>query len=306
MRLRPALASTAGLVLLTGCTAAAAATGGVTLHRGESLTVVCDGTRLSVSRPDRRGARLECKPVPSASATPSPSATTSSPPSSTPGWQMVLNDRFDAGGVPSHWGLYDGPYGSSPGNCATPSHVAVAGGSLSMLMRYESSGRCGSGWYTAGMQTKSSEIAPAVNQRITLRWKVVGTDLDTVRSHRNIPMAWPDSDRWPSDGEDDYCEGSDLDGCTSFIHYGSGGQDYHDYRVDLEQWHVMRAERSGQTLRMYIDDMVNPVWTKSYGSQWPATPRNVVLQQECRSSCPSGSSGTETILIDWITVERPI
>jgi hypothetical protein len=32
----------------------------------------------------------------------------------------------------------------------------------------------------------------------------------------------------------------------------------------------------------------------------------VVLQQECRSSgCPAGTTGTEDIQIDWITVDNP-
>jgi hypothetical protein len=29
------------------------------------------------------------------------------------------------------------------------------------------------------------------------------------------------------------------------------------------------------------------------------------LQQECQSGCPSGTSGSEDIQIDWITVEVP-
>lgn len=305
MRLRASLASLVGLGLLVSCTAAVAATGTVSLAAGERVTVTCDGTRLAVRRLDGRTARLECRPMASVNPTITPSPPPSSTPSAAPGWRTVLDDQFNSGGVPSHWGIYDGPYGSDPGNCATPSHATVAGGSLNMLMEYESGGRCGAGWYTAGMQTRSSQISPAVDQRITVRWKVVGTNLTSVRSHRNIPMAWPDSDRWPADGEDDYCEGSSLDGCTLFLHYSSGGQDYHDYTVDVTQWHTMRAERRGQTLSMYIDDLARPVWTKTYGSQWPASPRNVVLQQECRSTCPAGISGSETILIDWITIERP-
>jgi len=30
-----------------------------------------------------------------------------------------------------------------------------------------------------------------------------------------------------------------------------------------------------------------------------------VLQQECQSSCSSGTSGTEDIQVDWITVANP-
>ena len=61
------------------------------------------------------------------------------------GWVNVVNDQFSSGGVPAHWRRYDGPYGSAPHNCATPSHVSVSGGSMHLLMRYEASGRCGAG-----------------------------------------------------------------------------------------------------------------------------------------------------------------
>jgi hypothetical protein len=59
-------------------------------------------------------------------------------------------------------------------------------------------------------------------------------------------------------------------------------------------------------IRFYVDNMTTPVWTYvGNSSTLPATLKHVVLQQECQSSCPSGTSGTEDIQIDWITVANP-
>lgn len=237
----------------------------------------------------------------SASATPSASP----PPDSTPDpatWQVVVNDQFETGGLPSHWVAYDGPYGSGPKNCATPSHVSVSGGSLRMLMRYESSGRCGAGWYTAGLYDKT---ANSIDQRITVRFRVVSNG---VVAHRIIPMRWPTGGTWPQDGEEDYCEGSVLTGCSTFLHYSTANlQVSHGYVFDMTQWNTLRFERRDHVVRAFINDMSSPVWTYvGTSTTLPDTVKHVVLQQECKATgCPTGQSGTEEIQIDWITIEVP-
>jgi hypothetical protein len=236
------------------------------------------------------------KPTPAPTPTPQPTA----PPSA--GWTVVVNDQFNAGGVPSHWGLYDGPYGSGPHNCATPSHVSVSGGSMHMLMAYEASGDCGAGWYTGGMQIDQS--FGAIDQRVTVRFRIVR---DGVSGHHIIPMRWPDTAPWPAGGEEDYCEGSSLTGCSTYLHYGSSNsQVSHDYSFDLTQWHVVRFTRLDHRITAYVDDMSTPIWSYSgSASTLPDTVKRTVLQQECKSSCPSGTSGSEDIQIDWITIENP-
>ena len=131
-------------------------------------------------------------------STPTPART--APPTRMPtpsGWINVINDQFNSGGVPGHWSLYDGPYGSGANNCATPSHVSVSGGSMHMLLAHESGGDCGAGWYSAGMQIDARY--GAVDQRVTVRFRVVNGG---ITSHLIIPMRWPDSARWPQGGEE--------------------------------------------------------------------------------------------------------
>jgi hypothetical protein len=220
------------------------------------------------------------------------------------GWVNVINDQFNSGGVPAHWGLYDGPYGSGPRNCAAPSHVSVSGGSLHLLMRYEPLGQCGAGWYTAGMMV--SKAFGSIDQRVTVRFRVVDGG---VRGHHIIPMRFPPTARWPQGGEEDYCEGSERNGCATFLHYGdrSTTKVWYRHAFDLTQWHTVRFERRNHVVKAYIDDLTTPIWRYNGSSMTlPDTVKQVVLQQECfASGCPATTAGTEDIQIDWITIDNP-
>jgi hypothetical protein len=212
----------------------------------------------------------------------------------------VVDDRFDSGGVPSHWHLYDGPYGSGAKNCADPSHVTVSGGVMHIQMSYESSGSCGAGWYTGGMMIASAY--GSVDQRVTVRFRVVN---DGVQGHYIIPMRWPSTAAWPAGGEEDYCESSDVAGCSTYLHYGSSDSQLSaDYHFDLTQWHTLQFSRLQHVVTASIDGKV--VWTyKGTSTTLPDTVKRVVLQQECQDVCPAGTAGSEDIQIDWITIEDP-
>ena len=244
----------------------------------------------------------EPTPKPTPEPTPKPTPEPTPPPQS--GWTTIVDDQFNSGGVPAHWGLYDGPYGSGPHNCAVPSHVFVDNGNLNLRMAYETSGRCGAGWYTGGMQIARS--LGAVDQRITIRWRVVGTDLENVRSHRNVPMRWVDDPdfEW-YEGESDYCEGSSLTGCTTFLHYDDPpGQVSESYQVDVTEWHTWQFAHRDNRVIASLDGV--ELWDyQGTATTVPDAFRRAVLQQECRSSCPSSSYAgeTETIQIDWIRID---
>ncbi len=236
--------------------------------------------------------------------TSSPSPTGASTTSS--GWTNVVNDQFGSlGAIPSHWNLYDGRYGSSPGNCAIPSHDTLSGGLLHLWMYYQSSGLCGAGWYTGGMKLSSS--FGSIDQRITLRFRVVDNG---AAGHYILPMRWPTTASWPAGGEEDYCERDPaLGSCATFLHYSTSSttQVYHAFNPDLSQWHTLRAQRLAHVVKIWLDDMSTPVWTYDGNSTTlPDTVKTVVLQQEClHTGCPSTTSGSEDVQIAWITVDNP-
>lgn len=233
-------------------------------------------------------------PVATAGEWPSSARTQGSP------WTLVVNDRFNGGGVPAHWTKYDGPYGSGAHNCAAPGHAFVRNGLLRMVMRYESSGECGAGWYSAGLRLVSR--FDSVDQKISVRFRVAS--IGGVQAHRIIPMRWPASTNVADPGEEDYCEGSRLAGCTTFLHHGDT-QQYHKYAADLTTWHRLTFVRRDFTVRAWVDGVLR--WTyRGTPTTLPATPKHPVLQQECQhDGCPVGSSGGEVILIDWVRVWNP-
>jgi hypothetical protein len=223
---------------------------------------------------------------------------------STREWKAIVDDRFDSGGIPSHWHLYDGPYGSGAHNCATPRHAWVAGGAMHMRMGWEAQGLCGPGWYTAGMMIDKS--LGGYSQRVDVRWRAVSRG---VGSRRIVPMRWPENPDGPSGGEEDYCEGNALSGCAAYLHYAHGTPGYQQvfgHRVDLRKWHTMSFRRQGSYFTARIDSSL-PVWTyMSNAKIMPSMFKRTVLQQECHlTGCPSGVTGTDDIEIDWIRIYNP-
>jgi hypothetical protein len=172
-----------------------------------------------------------------------------------------------------------------------------------MVMSYEASGNCGPGWYSAGLGLAGFST---VDARITVRFRVVNNG---ITSHYIIPMRWPDADgSWPAGGEEDYCEGVGTT-CSTYLHYSSSNsQIYHErYITGLSQWHTLQTVRRDHVVSMYLDGALLWAYTGS-SSTLPDTLKHVVLQQECAydaGGCPSGTSGSEDIQIDWITLEVP-
>jgi hypothetical protein len=152
---------------------------------------------------------------------------------------------------------------------------------------------------------KLSPAYESIDQRITLHWRVAHR---RVQGHRVIPMRWPSEGTWPEAGEEDFCEGSSLTSCSTFLHYGAdNSQEYRRYRVDLTRWHVWRFTRRNHVLRVFRDGLRDPIWVyRGSSTTLPDTLKRVVLQQECRlTGCPTGTRGREDIRIDWIRVDVP-
>lgn len=240
-------------------------------------------------------------------------------------WTTVYSNDFSTDGqnLAADWGIYDGPYGSDPHNCAVPSHDYTAGGYLHLLMSYEATtppgGDCGAAWYTGGMQLGSAYAS--VNQRVTLRFREFLTDpaaladpATGVRAHKNVPMHWGNTGCWPANGEIDYLEGTNPTTLNTNIHYGSAcGTDHKvyssNYAIDFRSWHTVQVTRDAHTVTVAVDGTTVYSYTGST-STLPDVAQRLVLQQECKSSgCPAATSPTSTyvsdIQVDWLTVENP-
>jgi hypothetical protein len=269
---------------------------------------------MGMQRQDRRWVRIVNAPVQTAKtclpSQPGPSSSNTTPAKASPtaGWTNIVDDRFDSGGIPSHWSLYSNPYGSAPNNCTDPAHDFVSGGRLHIVESYESSKPAGvncpygAGWYTGGLTLPYTAPYSADNQRVTVRFRIVS--VGGVVPHYIIPM------RRANNSEEDFFESDVLGFGHSFLHSSSGRiRSDPAYSIDVTQWHTVRFTQLNHVVSAYIDNMTTPVWV--YHGNSTTTPdaltwRHVLLQEECShaNGCPKSTSGSSDIQVDWITVDN--
>jgi hypothetical protein len=242
---------------------------------------------------------LSLATLPVASSGAQSTAETAKVATSDPVWRLVVNDQFKSGSFPAHWLRYDGRYGSGAENCARPDHAFVKDGKMRMVLRYRTAGRCGRGWYSAGMMLAKEH--ESIDQKISIRFRV--ELVRGITGHRILPMRWPSSDEWRTKGEEDLCESSLLDGCATFLH-GVDGRVDREYKVNQARWHTYTFARRNFTVRTWIDGKRRWVY-RGNKMTLPPTLKRPVLQQECRLSCPRGRVGREVILIEWIKIWNP-
>ena len=244
-------------------------------------------------------------------------------------WVTVRDDTFNTAGLPAGWHLRDGR--GKPGYYL-PSHVTVPGdGYMHILFSYDPSV---SGWAMGAATLPSTDIGGGQNFQITTRFRVIpcsgscGSGNTRVATHRNMPLLYPDTPTGcsiPDNGEMDVNE---EDGqpptaarLQSYFHYcSSTGTNVsvanYDYStVDLTQFHVFRYVKVGLTYQVFIDNMTTPVWTYvGNATTMPTVARHLGFQMNCldnhyngsfHKSCPSGTSGQEEWLIDYVQVDVP-
>jgi hypothetical protein len=231
-------------------------------------------------------------------APPSPSPSPPSPPSPSPstpgdtaagryGWGTPLapwTDEFNYGSASSpavpdqaKWSLAGGGQ-----NLCWPGHAGngrrcdkntrVVGG----VLRQTGEVNGDSGW-----------LASKFGQRYG-RWEArvrsQATSSNNGRQYHPLLILWPDSDRWPEDGEYDYLEnGAPGEQCVeAFIHYPHNAsapvQQEFAQRcgVDLTQWHNIAIEWTPNHVRGYVD-----------GVQWFSFSGGANSVRQCIQCAPS-------------------
>lgn len=128
--------------------------------------------------------------------------------------------------------------------------------------------------------------------RYSARLKV---DRPTLSEYYVAWLLWPQSEKWPDDGEEDFPEGSLASTSNAFAHYASasGGQDYADTGVPFTSWHVYTIEWSPGRVRFLLDDTLVLESTKSV----PNKPMRWQLQTETKGK----GSHSGHLMVDWVS-----
>jgi beta-glucanase (GH16 family) len=190
-------------------------------------------------------------PAPTSTATPKPSTTKKAAPNgarraaaATSGvaWVPAGGDEFGGGSLDKGtWGAYDseGAFGNGR---RSPDAVSVVDGALTITARPGDGGVSGGVAYSQG--------------QLYGRWEFRART-EKGRGWGSAILLWPDSEKWPDDGELDMMEvpGENRDLAHTIIHYGgSANKTFGDAtKGDFSQWHTFVFEWLPDRLTAYID-----------------------------------------------------
>ncbi len=238
-------------------------------------------------------------PVPAAVASspvPVGASGVSMPVGNLPGWNQIYSNDFTQtvalGNPASVFGFSDyGVMGDTSGNGLrdTADTVSEGGGLLDVWVHTNSSG-----------QHLAATLLPVGNGVTQDHGQLYGTysfrmRADPVAGYKFVFILWPDSGRWPGDGEIDFPE-ADLTATAigGATHYqgGSNGNDQDWWATpgyNFQQWHTYTIQWTASALSYFIDGTL----THTTSTRVPNTPMHPVIQVETvtdGSPAPSGSA----------------
>jgi endo-1,3-1,4-beta-glycanase ExoK len=208
-------------------------------------------------------------------------------------WQLVQSEDFNGTAVDtSKWSIY-GPW--IPGNAGYGVRdgraLTVGNGLLTITARMING------------TLVSGGISDRLNQAYGKFEFRVRTDADPSAATSGVILTWPQSQRWPIDGENDIYEtltDPDRDPVASFVHYGSTNQQYwFHHNVDGTAWHTFGMEWTPTAIKMLRDGAV--VWTVSDTAAIPDVAHHLSIQLD---AFKSSMSGTVRMQVDWVRIYK--
>jgi hypothetical protein len=204
------------------------------------------------------------------------------------GWRELWSDDFDQDCLAWHWNVYDGPGTYGVGD-RRPEAVDVADGELRLLGRHDVIGG----------------IAEVEN-RLYGKWEVRARSEPRL-GYSQVVLLWPESDRWPLDGEVDFSEVTAADRRSNSItvHYGADGrQDGTTISGDFTRWHTYAVDWAPDHLTVYVDG--EEVYRATDPAMIPRTPMHLCLQQDVgplTTALPAPDPTDTRVLtmhVDWV------
>ena len=134
--------------------------------------------------------------------------------------------------------------------------------------------------------------------------------IDKARGVKHVLLLWPDSEKWPADGEVDFSEdqgGNRLTSTAALVTPSAPIK--RTVATDLSQWHVMGVDWTPNQLVYTIDGRE---WGRVNSPLVPRTAHHLAIQTQvkaCGSTydpCPDATTPAEVDLeVDWVAVYRP-
>ncbi|WP_060722279.1 glycoside hydrolase family 16 protein [Pseudonocardia sp. EC080625-04] len=215
-------------------------------------------------------------------------------------WRPVGGDEFDGSRIDrSVWTVYNSPGGFGNG-LRRPSALSLDDGLLTVTARPRAAG----GGVSGGMAMHSGQLYG--------RWEFrARTDAGT--GYSPAILLWPDSERFPDDGELDMMEipYGDRSAATAFVHYGAENHIVStETPGDFTQWHTFALEWLPDRITWYVDG--EKKWEVTDRRTIPTTPMHLCIQLDQGPAekwipAPDATTPDEVRLqVDWARVSDPV
>jgi hypothetical protein len=136
-------------------------------------------------------------------------------------------------------------------------------------------------------QIVSGGMSNSLNRTYGLYEFRVRTDPDPTAIMSGVVLTWPQSERWPEDGENDIYETGQAVNTRwpffSFIHYTSSNKQYQFlHNADGAQWHTMAMDWTADAIKIYRDGVL--VWTLEDKAAIPDVAHHLTIQLDAKAT----------------------
>lgn len=209
-------------------------------------------------------------------------------------WPLVASDEFDGGSVDtSHWDIYHGRTTGDVGRQSVDA-VGIEDGQLKITAHGTTSG--GLSWNRG--QTYG-------------RWEI-RAKVQPAAGYGPVALLWPDSEKWPEDGEIDFLEIPKPERTVNnfTVHYGDdNSQDATQQNGDFSDWHDYAVEWEPDHITGFIDGM--QVFSTTNKAEIPTGPMHLAIQMDVGPIdgwIPAPDSSTPSTVkldVDWVHIYGP-
>jgi beta-glucanase (GH16 family) len=210
------------------------------------------------------------------------------------GRTLVFADNFDGNQLDTRrWAPYFSA-GHLGNGLRRPSAFSLDGHGRLVVTARMSGGQIVSG----GMAARKSQTYGRFEFRVR-------TVVDPTGTMSGVVLTWPQSGRWPIDGENDIYETGSAAGTRrpfhSYVHFGAGNQQYaYRHAADAAAWHTMAMDWSPNAIRIYRDHRL--VWTVNDRRAIPDVPHHLTIQLDAKAD--RKLTRPVRMFVDWVRIYR--
>ena len=214
-------------------------------------------------------------------------------------WVLDFHDDFKGNTLSDeHWIIYDNSSSDNPEHMRRIEAVEVKDGFLNLLVDKHPTDS--NRYMTGGVAHKKNYRYGKFEFRIKMEH-----DPDNATS--GIGLTWPESEKWPKDGEFDIFETEyNTNFWNTWIHYGSkdSNEKWQDTKyqkthyIDKTQWNIIALEWSPEYIKVYINEKL--AWTLKDSDAIAKVPHHICFQTE--KDLKKGFTKPIKMQVDWVKV----